>query len=84
VYSHTVCGIKTLLKAFRLLMDKICLKPLIQIALKLFRIKLKTKSVIIQAPMESVRQSVMYYNSSKLKVGKQRCINHWKINHVEV
>ena len=39
------------------------LKPLIQIALKLLRLKLKTKSVIIQAPMESMRQSVMYYNA---------------------
>ena len=59
------------------------LKPLIQIALKLLRLKLKTKSVIIQAPMESVRQSVMYYNSYKLKGGKQKCINRRKINHVE-
>jgi hypothetical protein len=37
------------------------LKPLIQNALKLLRLKLKTKSVIIQAPMESMRQSVTYY-----------------------
>jgi type VI protein secretion system component VasF len=59
------------------------LKPLIQIALKLLRLKLKTKSVIIPAPMESMRQSVMYYNSYILKVGKQRCINRQKINHVE-
>jgi hypothetical protein len=58
-------------------------KPLIQIALKLLCIKLKTKEVIIQTPMESVRQSVMYRNSYKLKVGKQRCINRWKINHVD-
>ena len=36
------------------------LKPLIQTALKLLRLKLKTKSVIIQAPMESVRKNVMY------------------------
>jgi hypothetical protein len=49
------------------------LKPLIQIAIKLLRLKLKTKSVIIQSPMESMRQSVMYYNSCKLKVGKQKC-----------
>ena len=39
------------------------LKPLIQIALELLHLKLKTKSVIIQAPMESMRQSVMCYNS---------------------
>ena len=32
------------------------LKPLIKIALKLLRIKVKTKPVIIQAPMESMRQ----------------------------
>jgi hypothetical protein len=50
------------------------LKPLIQIALKLLRVKLKTKSVIIQAPIESVRQGVMYYNSYKLKIRKQKCI----------
>ena len=43
------------------------LKPLIQIALKLLHIKVK-KTVIIQAPMESMRQSVMYYNLYKLKV----------------
>jgi len=42
------------------------LKPLIQIALKLLRLKLKTKSVIVEARMESMRQSVMYYNSYKL------------------
>jgi hypothetical protein len=59
------------------------LKPLIQIALELLRLKLKTKSVIIQAPMESMRQSVVYCNSYKLKVGKQKCINRRKINHVE-
>jgi len=59
------------------------LKPLIQIALKLLRIKVKTKTVIIQAPMESMRQSVLYYNSYKLKVGNQKCINRRKINHVE-
>jgi hypothetical protein len=59
------------------------LKPLIQNALQLLRLKLKTKSVIIQAPMVSMRQSVTYYNSYKLKVGKQRCINRRKINHVE-
>ena len=47
-------------------------KLLIQIALKLLRLKSPTKSVIIQAPMESMSQSVMYYNSYKLKVGKQR------------
>jgi hypothetical protein len=34
------------------------LKPLIQIALKLLRIKVKTETIIIHAPMESVRQSV--------------------------
>ena len=38
------------------------LKPLIEIALKLLRLKLKTKSIIKQATMESMRQSVMYYN----------------------
>jgi polysaccharide deacetylase 2 family uncharacterized protein YibQ len=59
------------------------LKSLIHIALKLLCLKLKTKSVIIQAPMESMRQNVMYYNSYKLKVGKQKCINLRKINHVE-
>ena len=59
------------------------LKPLIQDALKLLRLKSKTKAVTIQAPMESVRLSVMYYNSYNLKVGKQRCINRRKINHVE-
>ena len=59
------------------------LKPLVQIALKPLRLKLKTKSVIIQAPMESMRQSVIYYNSYKLKGGKQKCINRGKINHVE-
>jgi hypothetical protein len=59
------------------------LKPLIQIALKLLRTKVKTKTVIIQAPMENMRQSVMYYNSYKLKVGKQKCINRRKINRVE-
>ena len=31
------------------------LKPLIQIALKLLHIKVKTKTAIIQAPMESMR-----------------------------
>ena len=59
------------------------LKTSIQIALKLLRLKLKTKSVIVQAPIESVRQSVMYYNLYKLKVGKQKCINRRKINHEE-
>jgi hypothetical protein len=59
------------------------LKPLIQIALKLLHIKIKIKTVTIQAPMESVRQSVMYCNSYKLKVGNQKCINRRKINHVE-
>jgi len=58
------------------------LKPLIQIALKLLRIKVSTKTVIIQAPMESMRQSVMCYKSYKLKVGKQKCINRRKINRV--
>ena len=33
--------------------------------------------------MESMRQSVMYYNSYKLKVGKQKCLNRWKISHAE-
>jgi len=42
------------------------LKPLIQIALKLLRIKVKTKTAIIQAPMESMRQSVTYYKSYEL------------------
>jgi hypothetical protein len=52
------------------------LKPLVQIALKLLRLKLKTKSIIVQAPMESMRRSVMHYTTSyKLKVGKQKCIN---------
>jgi hypothetical protein len=73
VYNHTVCGIKTLLKAFTGGLNM--LKPLIQIALKLLHIKVKTKTVTIQAPMESMRQSVMYYTSYKLKVGKQKCIN---------
>ena len=59
------------------------LKPLIQIALKLLCLKLKTQSVIIQAPMESVRQRVMYCNSYKLKGGKQKCINRRKTNYVE-
>ena len=59
------------------------LKPLNQIALKLLRLKLKTQSVIIQAPMESMRQRVMYCNSYKFKGGKQKCINRRKINHVE-
>jgi len=59
------------------------LKPLIQIALKLLCLKLNTNQVIIQAPMESMRQSLMYYNSYKLKAGKQKCINCRKINHVE-
>jgi len=59
------------------------LKPLIQIALKLLRLKLKTNSIIIQAPMESMHQIVMYYTSCKLKVGKQKCINHREFNHVE-
>jgi hypothetical protein len=59
------------------------LKPLIQIELKLLSLKLKTKPLIIQEPMESMRQSVTYYNSYKLKVGKQKCINRRKINHVE-
>jgi hypothetical protein len=59
------------------------LKPLIQNALKLLHLKLKTKSIIIQAPMEIMRQSMMYYTWYKLKVGKQRCINRQKINHVE-
>ena len=54
------------------------LKPLIQIALKLLRIKVK-KTVIIQAPMESMRQNVMCYKSYKLKVGKQKCINRRKM-----
>jgi hypothetical protein len=39
------------------------LKSLIQIELKLLRLKLKTKSIIIQAAMRSMRQSVMYCNS---------------------
>jgi len=59
------------------------LKKLIRIAFKLLRLKLKTKSIIIQAPMESMRQSVLYYNSYKLRVGKQKCINRRKFNHVE-
>jgi len=59
------------------------LKPLIQIAFKLLRLTLKAKSVIIQARMESLRKSVMYYNSHKLKVGKQKCINRRKNNYVE-
>ena len=59
------------------------LKPLIQIAFKLLHLKLKTKSITIQAPMDSVRHSVMHYNWYKLKVGKQKCINGRKINHVE-
>jgi hypothetical protein len=59
------------------------LKPLIQIALKLLRLTLKIKSIIIQAPMESICQSVMYYDSYKLKVGKQKCINLRKINNAE-
>ena len=46
------------------------LKPLIQIVRKLLRLKVKTRSVIIQATMESMRQSVVYYNSYRLKVGK--------------
>ena len=33
--------------------------------------------------MEIMRQSVMYYNSYKLKAGKQKCINRRKINQVE-
>ena len=48
------------------------LKPLSQIALKLLCIK--TKKVIIQAPMEIMRQRVMCYNSYKHKVGKLKCI----------
>jgi len=43
------------------------LKPLIQIALKLLRLKLKTKSVIIKAPMGSMRQKInkqVYYFSA--------------------
>ena len=59
------------------------LKKLIRIAFKLLRLKLKTKSIIIQAPMESMRQSVLYYNSYKLRVGKQKCINRRKFNNVE-
>ena len=59
------------------------LKPSIQIAFKLLRLKLKTKSVIIHASIEIMRQSMMYYNLYKLKVGKQKCINRQKINHEE-
>ena len=39
------------------------LKPLIQIALKLLHIKVKAKTVNRRASMESMRQSVMCYNS---------------------
>ena len=59
------------------------LKPSIQIAFKLLRLKLKTKSVIIHASIEIMRQSMMYYNLYKLKVGKQKCINRQKTNHEE-
>ena len=59
------------------------LKPLIQIALELLHLKLKTKSIIIQSAMDSMCQIVMYYNLYKLKVGKQKYINRRNINHVE-
>jgi hypothetical protein len=59
------------------------LKSLIQMALKLLRLKLKTNSIFIQASMESMRQIVMYYTSCKLTFGKQKCINRLKFNHVE-
>jgi len=33
--------------------------------------------------MEGMRQNVMYFNWCKRKVGKQKCINRRKFNHVE-
>ena len=59
------------------------LNPLIQLALKLKTHKIKNKISYYTGIMESIFQSVMCYNSYKLKVGKQKCINRWKINQVE-